>query len=508
MKYIANFSLNFINQRDFHLINTNVDLTGNNEKVAGVKQNGRLAVIFAIIESVIAQSMELDACSAESLQFDYEEDESAATSLNEEECDDLEEFLSNTLTDCNLSDASVEDGYDVEEESVASNYVAKEYNDGDVEDSPLPEDIYQVLAEKDGLLKRLRDKLKNEKEKGAKSNEVNKNLQSEYERVLQRLAQCELHIDRLRLSSSNDHVVNKKLKVIYEVEKPVVQAVDPSHPFAQLHTPEPVASSSSPVRALSPSGSGLSDPFVSSHLSSDVLIPVAVGQNEGNAPLEERLPLTMPVQSSVSKEGITDSYPPGVRHDYCHGDTEQLKEAESPTLPQGSRGGRQQWLVPPSNSYTHHEGDTSDSSLQLSRVSSSASQKRKRQKKKITYSSSPEHLSSSRSSDQNCDNLLSALASLEAQQSAVTQKLNLQNGNRSGSEGLDKELESQVSVSRFIIFPFVCILRTCEESVFRCMYTFVCTRIDVAYVSLLDHVTLYFILRLLNYKFYSRGLIY
>jgi hypothetical protein len=69
----------------------------------------------------------------------------------------------------------------------------------------------------------------------AQTDQFNKDLQVEYEKVLKRLAECELHIDRLRLSSSDDHAV--KNKTTFECEQLTSTPMD-SIPevFSPIHT--------------------------------------------------------------------------------------------------------------------------------------------------------------------------------------------------------------------------------------------------------------------------------
>ena len=68
----------------------------------------------------------------------------------------------------------------------------------------------------DVAIGRLRKELARECSVRAETEQLNKELQVEYEKVLKRLAECESHIDRLRLSSSDDHIVTKKISFEYE----------------------------------------------------------------------------------------------------------------------------------------------------------------------------------------------------------------------------------------------------------------------------------------------------
>ena len=72
------------------------------------------------------------------------------------------------------------------------------------------------LEECDVAIERLRKELARECTVRVETEQLNKELQVEYERVLKRLAECESHIDRLRLSSSDDHIVTKRISFEYE----------------------------------------------------------------------------------------------------------------------------------------------------------------------------------------------------------------------------------------------------------------------------------------------------
>ena len=85
------------------------------------------------------------------------------------------------------------------------------------------------------LIIRLKEELERECTMRAQTDQFNKDLQVEYEKVLKRLAECELHIDRLRLSSSDDHAV--KNKTTFECEQLTSTPMD-SIPevFSPIHT--------------------------------------------------------------------------------------------------------------------------------------------------------------------------------------------------------------------------------------------------------------------------------
>ena len=92
-------------------------------------------------------------------------------------------------------------------------------NDGsedDVGEDRAIELSYCELEEKDDLICQLQEQLRSEQADKLHAADVNKSLQQEYERVRKRLAECEMHIDRLRLAPSVDDMVTKTITLVYE----------------------------------------------------------------------------------------------------------------------------------------------------------------------------------------------------------------------------------------------------------------------------------------------------
>ena len=80
------------------------------------------------------------------------------------------------------------------------------------------DDLVCQLEEKDDLVCQLQEQLRNEKADKLHADDVNKSLQEEYERVRKRLAECEMHIDRLRLAPSVADMATKNITLVYEYE--------------------------------------------------------------------------------------------------------------------------------------------------------------------------------------------------------------------------------------------------------------------------------------------------
>ena len=72
------------------------------------------------------------------------------------------------------------------------------------------------VEDKDDLISQLQEQLRSEQASKQYANDVNKSLQQEYERVRKRLAECEMHIDRLRLEPSANGMPTKTVTLVYE----------------------------------------------------------------------------------------------------------------------------------------------------------------------------------------------------------------------------------------------------------------------------------------------------
>ena len=75
---------------------------------------------------------------------------------------------------------------------------------------------YCDLDEKDNLICQLQEQLKSERAGKLYADDINKSLQQEYEQVRKRLAECEMHIDRLRLAPSANDMATRTINLVYE----------------------------------------------------------------------------------------------------------------------------------------------------------------------------------------------------------------------------------------------------------------------------------------------------
>lgn len=94
---------------------------------------------------------------------------------------------------------------------------------GSVEDGSVEGDVgraielsYCDLDEKDNLICQLQEQLKSERAGKLHADDINKSLQQEYEQVRKRLAECEMHIDRLRLAPSANDMATRTITLVYE----------------------------------------------------------------------------------------------------------------------------------------------------------------------------------------------------------------------------------------------------------------------------------------------------
>ena len=128
-----------------------------------------------------------------------------------------------------VEDGHVEDyhGDDISLELSHYDSVEEDHGDDDSGKDNSGEDRAVKLSycepeDKDGLISQLQEQLRSEQANKQYANDVNKSLQQEYERVRKRLAECEMHIDRLRLEPSANGMPTKTITLVYEdVQSPV-----------------------------------------------------------------------------------------------------------------------------------------------------------------------------------------------------------------------------------------------------------------------------------------------
>ena len=140
------------------------------------------------------------------------------------------------------------------------------------------------MDEKDNLISQLQEQLKSERAGKLYADDINKSLQQEYEQVRKRLAECEMHIDRLRLAPSANDMATRTITLVYEdVNSSVAASGDVVSPpvsgnaAGSNHSPTSGVieeSQLAPSRSRTPDGGSVSPP----------VRPTTQQQNHGTPP--------------------------------------------------------------------------------------------------------------------------------------------------------------------------------------------------------------------------------